>query len=243
MNITGNSTIGEVVAHDNRTSSVFKIHNMNYCCGGKQKIEEVCRENKIDVQLLLEELADVMNTSKEKRETYNEWSLSELADYIEKTHHRYCDAKISEIKSYLERIVHEHGLEYPELLAINKLFLETAGEMTAHMKKEELILFPFIRKMVKAMENGEILTPPYFGTVENPIAMMEEDHSDEGTRFDKIRELSKDYEIPQNGCYIHKITIALLKQFEEDLHQHIHLENNILFPKAIELEKELRERM
>lgn len=240
MNITENDTLGEVVAQDNRTALVFKSYGMNYCCGGKDKIEEACKEKKVESRRLINELKQFIDTSTEKKIEYNEWSLSDLANYIEKTHHRYCDAKISEIKPYLEKIVEEHGTDFPELTEIKELFLETAGEMTTHMKKEELILFPFIRKMEKAKENKEPLLVPHFKTVENPITMMLEDHSDEGARFEKIRTLSGNYKIPENACYIHKITIALLQQFEEDLHQHIHLENNILFPKAIELEKELR---
>ncbi|MFN8237520.1 MAG: hemerythrin domain-containing protein, partial [Chitinophagales bacterium] len=116
---------------------------------------------------------------------------------------------------------------------------ETAGELTAHMKKEELMLFPFIRKMAKAQTTKEKVSTPMFGTVQNPIAMMHQDHDTEGERFRKIAALTQNYTPPADACNTYRVTFALLKEFEEDLHLHIHLENNILFPKAIELEKSI----
>ncbi len=152
-------------------------------------------------------------------------------------YHRYVEEKIQEIKSYLGKICKVHGNHHPELFEINELFHACAGELAMHMKKEELILFPFIRKMVKAKLQGTPLDASHFGTVENPINMMKHEHDAEGERFRKIFQLSNSYTPPQDACNTYKVTFALLKEFEEDLHLHIHLENNILFPKAVEMEK------
>lgn len=149
------------------------------------------------------------------------------------------EAKIIEIKPYLDRIVNVHGSRHPELETIRQLFHQSAGELAAHMKKEEFILFPFICKMVNVKQRGEKLSLSPFGKVENPVAMMRHEHNIEGDRFREIAALSNNYTPPEDACNTYRVTFALLKEFEADLHLHIHLENNILFPKAIALEKEL----
>lgn len=145
------------------------------------------------------------------------------------------ETKIQEITPFLHKVVRVHGNLHPELIEIEQLFKESAGELTAHMKKEELILFPYIRKMVEAQRSGTQVQAP-FGTVHNPIRMMMHEHDSEGERFRKIAALSNNYTPPADACNTYKVTYSLLKEFEEDLHLHIHLENNILFPKSIELE-------
>ena len=239
MNITEKKYIGEVVANDYRTATVFKNHSIDFCCNGNRSIDEACKSENIDSQQLINELNEVLNDTSEKAVGFNHWPLDLLADYIEKTHHRYCERKINEIKPYLEKITKAHGEQHPELIEINELFKETAGKMSVHMKKEELILFPFIRKMTKVKSTGEALTAPKFGSVESPIDIVMEDHNEEGERFQRIRALSQNYTVPEDGCATYKVTFAMLNEFEDDLHQHIHLENNILFPKSIALEKEL----
>ena len=170
---------------------------------------------------------------------YKSWPLDLLADYIEKKHHRYVQEKTAEIIPYLDKICRVHGAHHPELFEINEHFNATAGELAKHMKKEELILFPIVRKLAKAKEEGSKMVAPPFGSIQNPINAMMDEHSTEGDRFRKIEELSNNYTPPQDACNTYGVTLGLLKEFEQDLHLHIHLENNILFPKAIELEKEL----
>lgn len=169
---------------------------------------------------------------------FNSWELDLLADYIEKTHHRYVLTKIEEIKPYLNKVTRVHGEHNPELKEIEILFNQSAQELSQHLQKEEMILFPFIRNMVNSKMEEKPLFFPHFGTVENPIAMMKHEHQNEGERFEKIAELSNQYTPPSHACNTYRVTFALLKEFEDNLHQHIHLENNILFPKAIKMEKE-----
>src|SRR5690606_29669799 len=159
---------------------------------------------------------------------YDSWPVDLLADYIEKKHHRYVTEKIPIILNYLNKISEVHGDKHPELMEINTLFRSCAEELTKHMKREELILFPFIRKMVSTA-NPDDLKPP-FGTVQNPVRSMMHEHDLEGERFRKIAALSNGYTPPADACNTYKVSYAMLKEFEDDLHLHIHLENNILFP-------------
>lgn len=235
----GNQIIGELVAKDYRTASVFKKYSIDFCCQGNRTIEEACEKKNIDTKKVLEDLVAMMESKSESTTDYQSWPLDLLADYIEKKHHRYVQEKTLEIQPYLDKICKVHGERHPELLKIKEEFNANAGELAAHMKKEELILFPFIRKMTQAkMENIKV-DAAHFGTVINPIQMMMDEHTVEGNRFRKIEELSNNYTPPQDACNTYRVSFSLLKEFEQDLHLHIHLENNILFPKAIEIEKEL----
>ena len=239
MKITKDVIIGELVAQDYRAASVFAKYGIDFCCQGNRNISDACLKKDIDPQLVVNELENITNEQGHSTTDYKSWPLDLLADYIEKRHHRYVEDKILEIKPYLEKICQVHGDRHPELFEIKEEFTASAGELAAHMKKEEFILFPFVRKMAKAKQEKLKLTAPQFGSVQNPVQLMMDEHSTEGDRFSKIDALSNHYTAPQDGCNTYKVTFALLKEFEQDLHLHIHLENNILFPKAIALEKEL----
>lgn len=239
MNIQENQIIGELVAQDYRTASVFKEHGIDFCCQGNRTIEDACAAKNLDPKLVVSDLNLVQQAQAGNSTDYQSWPIDLLADYIEKKHHRYVEEKTQEIKPYLDKICRVHGERHPELFEINEHFNATAGELAMHMKREELVLFPFITKMAKAKQEGVKLEAPNFGSVQNPIQMMMDEHTTEGERFRKIEALSNSYTPPQDACNTFRVTFALLKEFEQDLHLHIHLENNILFPKGIELEKEL----
>lgn len=238
MSITEKSIIGELVVQDYRTASVFKNHGIDFCCNGNRTIEEACDKKKADTAKLIEELEQAIVSENNSSTDYSSWPLDLLADYVEKKHHRYVETKIQEIKPFLNKVVKVHGAQHPELAEIEELFNASAGELTMHMKKEELVLFPFIRKMAEAKANGQSIPTPHFGTVQNPINMMHHEHDAEGERFRKISELTNNYTPPTDACNTYRVTFSLLKEFEEDLHLHIHLENNILFPKAIQMEQQ-----
>ena len=239
MNIQENQIIGELVANDYRTASVFKKYNIDFCCQGNRTINDACEAKEIDGKLVVADLNALVQSQQPGSIDYQSWPMDLLAEYIEKKHHRYVEEKTLEIKPYLEKIARVHGGRHPELLEINEHFNATAGELAMHMKKEELIVFPFIKKMVKAKEEGTKLAAPNFESIQFPIKAMMDEHTNEGDRFRLIEALSNNYTTPEDGCNTYKVTFALLKEFEQDLHLHIHLENNILFPRAIELEKEL----
>lgn len=230
-------TIGEFVAQDFRTAAIFSKYGIDFCCKGNRTIDEVCEKKEIGSDELLDQLNTVLATKGDSGIDFKSWPLDLLADYIEKTHHRYVEEKTPVLLQFLNKLEKVHGANHPELLEINALFKGCAGELAQHMKKEELILFPFIKKMVKATINHEAIQEPGFGTIKNPIAMMMQEHENEGDRFVKIVSLTNNYTPPADACNTYRVTFAMLEEFEQDLHKHIHLENNILFPKAIVLEK------
>lgn len=234
--LTQEKTIGDFVAEDFRTAEVFKKYHIDFCCKGGRTVEEACEKKNVNPEDIYKELDEVANR-KAADIDFNSWPLDLLADYVEKTHHRYVEEKSAMLIPYLNKLCKVHGDRHPELYEINELFLGSAQDLGAHMKKEELILFPFIKKMVEAKRTGETLPAPRFGTVENPVAMMKEEHEAEGDRFVKIAELTNNYQFPADACGTYQVTFRMLEDFQNDLHKHIHLENNILFPKAIALEK------
>lgn len=231
-------TIGEYVAKDFRTAALFSKYGIDFCCNGNRSIEEACQKKAVTADILLQEIETVLSSKSDSGIDYNAWPIDLLADYIEKTHHRYVSEKTPVLLQFLDKLSRVHGAKHPELLLINELFKGCAGELAQHMKKEELILFPFIKKMVHATLSDELIELPHFETIQNPIAMMMHEHDAEGVRFRKIAELTNNYTPPADGCNTYKVTFAMLEEFEQDLHKHIHLENNILFPKAAKLEKD-----
>ena len=230
--------IGQFVAEDYRTAAIFKKHNIDFCCKGHKTLEEVCEKRGLKQDEILYELETVLNSNSSQSIDYKSWPLDLLIDYIEKKHHRYVEEKTPVLKQFLDKLCKVHGQRHPELFEVNELFIASAGELAAHMKKEEIILFPFIKKLVKAKIDSQTILQPSFGTVENPIAMMMTEHDNEGERFRQIAKLTNDYQAPADACNTYKVTYAILDEFEKDLHLHIHLENNILFPRAIKLEKQ-----
>lgn len=230
--------IGQYVADDFRTAAIFSKYKIDFCCNGNRTVEEACNKKGIDSTIVIDEINNVLNSNTGETIDYKSWPIDLLVDYIEKKHHRYVEEKIPVLLQFLNKLCRVHGERHPELFKINELFTASAGELASHMKKEELILFPFVKQLVKAkLEDGAVQSPQ-FGTVENPIAMMKHEHDNEGERFREIAELTDNYNPPADACNTYKVTFAMLEEFEKDLHLHIHLENNILFPKSIKLEQQ-----
>ena len=234
--LTKERTIGELVAEDFRAAEVFRKYKIDFCCKGNRTIEEACDNKKYNAAEVYADLEKI-NEGKSADIDFNSWPLDLLADYVEKTHHKYVEENSVVLIQYLNKLCKVHGDRHPELFEITKLFTESAKDLGAHLKKEEEILFPFIKKMVAAKQNGETIEKSDFDTVESPIAMMKDEHTVEGERFEEIAKLTNNYQFPDDACGTYQVTYRMLEDFENDLHKHIHLENNILFPKAIELEK------
>lgn len=243
MKITIKSIVGDIVADNYKTAEIFKNYDIDFCCGGQQTIEDACKKtslSSIGVAVLVKDINDFLEEKDTKQPIdYRNWPLDELTDHIETTHHAYVEAKIPILKAYLDKIESVHGKDHPELAEINTIFKDASGQLAMHMKKEELVLFPFIRKIAKAKREGSKLKAPHFGTIKNPIQKMNEEHDFEGEAFRKITALSNNYTVPQDGCNTYKVVFGMLQEFEDNLHLHIHKENNILFQKAIKLEEEL----
>jgi regulator of cell morphogenesis and NO signaling len=241
MEIQKNQNIGELVAQDYRLASIFKKYGIDFCCQGNRTIDDACKAKEMDVDIVLRDLNEVANANASNTTgiDFKTWPLDLLADYIEKTHHRYVEDKTPQIIPYLDKICEVHGEKHPELYQIKDLFQKVVENLAQHMKKEELLLFPFIRKMEKAKRSGELLQKLNFDSIKNLVNEMEDEHFAEGDRFRDIERLSHNYTPPEDACNTYRVTFAMIKEFEEDLHLHIHLENNILFPKSILMEEEL----
>lgn len=237
MNISLNSSVGEVVKLNFKTAPLFLANNIDYCCGGNKAISEACNEVGIDPEQLIKQLETLVAEKDPDSEYMNSLGLDELTNYIVKRHHAYVRESIPILQNNLEKISKVHGEHHPELFQIKELFNGSAGALTMHMQKEEIMLFPYIQQLESAKKENTSLPPSPFGSVSNPIEMMLAEHQNEGERFDEISRLSNNYTLPEGGCTSYEVTLKQLSDFENDLHRHIHLENNILFPKAIELEK------
>lgn len=233
MNQLAEKKVGRIVAENFRTAKIFTDYGIDFCCKGGVKLSEACAKKGVNLNEITAELEQVVKQQDETH--YQDLGMTDLVDHIVNVHHKYVETTIPSLKLYVEKIAKVHGDNHPELLEIRDEFFNTADALTTHMKKEEFILFPYIKAMEAARKNHFPLSPAHFGSIENPIAMMEEEHDTEGERFRKISDLSNKYTPPSDACQTYKVAFAMLQEFENDLHTHIHLENNILFPEAKEI--------
>lgn len=238
METMKDKTVAEIVTQNIKTADIFKKHGIDFCCGGGISVAKACEKHNIDLTEIENELSALGNVAP-TAQNYNDWGLDYLSDYIVNTHHGYVAEAIPLLLHYASRVAQVHGEHYKEVVTINNLVREVAQELAAHMKKEEIMLFPYIKRLIAEKNGATFQGNPPFESVESPIKMMEAEHESAGDIFKKIFELTNNYTPPQGACNTFKALYNKLDEFEQDLHQHVHLENNILFPKAILLEKEL----
>ena len=236
MNTIEKKTIGEYVAADFRTAALFSKHKIDFCCKGNKTLEEVCQAKGLNVEEMEKEIYSALHSSTASEMEYASFSPTLLIDYILEKHHTYLREKNPTLLLYLDKLCKVHGDIHPELFEIQQLFQETAVELEDHMQKEEQILFPYIKAMDAARKNHQVLSVPPFGAVKNPISLLKQDHEEAGEAFATLSELTRQYTPPMDACETYKVTFAMLQEYEQDVHKHIHLENNILFGKAKELE-------
>ncbi len=230
-------TVGELVAQDYRWASVFKKHGIDFCCGGGKTINAACKKKGINAaELEAQFYATEQQAQSAGNVNPSGWELDFLADFIVNVHHRYVRENAPLIQEFIRKVARVHGHAQPETVQIAGLFDELAAEMAAHMAKEEEVLFPHVKKLAAAAREGGVPEQPGFGTVRNPVQAMEDEHERAGALMAQIRALSSDFTPPEYACNTYRVAYAKLHEFEEDLHRHVHLENNILFPKTIALE-------
>ena len=233
-------TVGELVAADYRKAEVFKRFGIDFCCGGGRTVEEACQKKGIPYSTLENELLKVeQENGSSDLMNFHEWDPRVLIDYILSVHHSYVRENIPLLKEFTTKVARVHGHAHPEVVAIAELFGEVATELEEHMMKEEQILFPYIKRLAGVQRQNKPMHRPPFGTVRNPISMMEFEHERAGEILAEIRRLSHDFTPPEHACTTYRVAYFKLEEFEADLHKHIHLENNILFPRAIALEQPL----
>ena len=228
-------TVGSVVTRSPVLSRVFEEAGIDYCCGGKKTLDEVCREKSLDSQTFLTTLKDsALASTSESVVDVAAMSLTELVDHIEQTHHKYLRSEFPRLESLMEKVTSVHGEKNSRLQQIRETYLELATELSSHMMKEEQILFP----MVRQLDTSEMTPTFHCGTLANPILQMESEHTQAGSALENLRELADDYTPPDWACNTYRAMLDALARLEHDLHLHIHKENNVLFPRALEMERE-----
>jgi regulator of cell morphogenesis and NO signaling len=229
------TTVGAIVAADFRTARVFESHGIDFCCGGKVTLTEICRQKGLDPVTLRQEIAAINSTPVERGHNYDAWTLPFLADYIVNTHHAYLNENTLQIAAYTDKIAGVHGGHHPEVIEIAAIFARIATDMAAHLREEEEVLFPAIRRIEAAVKAGKPAEAPDVETIRVSLVKLDHEHQEIGDAVHAIRHLANGYAIPGDVCNTFTVTYQKLKEFEDDLHIHVHLENNILFPKAARL--------
>lgn len=239
-NILSEETLGQLAAKDLRKVTIFKKYGLDFCCGGKRTVKEACIEKGIDFEKVELELLSADKNPVTRQLSYDDWAIDFLADYIVNAHHVYVKKTLPDLRYFATKVARAHGGGHPELAVIQELVEVINTELLAHMIKEEKILFPYIKELVYAVNNPQVPLPSVdFNTIQSPIRAMEMEHESVGEILQEIRRLSNDFSLPQGACGSYSALYRMLNEFESDLHIHIHLENNILFPKGLSLEKEL----
>lgn len=241
MIATSDTTVRELVAADYRTAALFERYGIDFCCHGCQTVAEGCADTGVDEERLLDELNGLLRSTADATPKFIEWDLGALIDHIVSRHHAYVREALPKLTAHSRKIAEVHGGRHAELGRVVKLVDAVADEMTSHMMKEERILFPYIAGLAQAAEGTAPMPFAPFGTVERPIRMMESEHESAAHAMEEIRALTNGYVAPEDGCTTYRVCLEELEAFEKDLHTHVHLENNILFPRALRIEDALTE--
>ena len=239
MHMTAERTVREWALENTAATRVFEKLGIDYCCGGNKSLEDACRASDLSVDQVIDSLEMAEEAAYVTQKDSN-WQIEPLADlitHIKNTHHKFTREEMARLVPLLEKVCSVHGKNHPELQQVRASFQSLVQELTTHMMKEERVLFPYIVRMEEAVIQKEAILPPPFGSVQNPVSMMEHEHDSAGNALRAMRAASCGYTTPGDACISYRTLYKALADFEADLHQHIHLENNILFPRAITMEK------
>ncbi len=235
MQVETTKTVRELALENPNATRVFERLGIDYCCGGGKTLEQACASAHVSLDGVLASLAEGQAVPAADRDWTNA-SLAELAHHIVDTHHQYVKQEAPRLEQLADKVASVHGQNHPEVAHIRATFQALAMELSSHLWKEEQILFPYIEEMEQAVSHGCPVPPCRFGTVQNPVRMMVMEHDSAGDALRELRASSSNYTVPPDACVTYKTFYAALEAFEADLHQHIHLENNILFPRAMQME-------
>jgi regulator of cell morphogenesis and NO signaling len=236
MSLALDSTVGRLVAENPARARVFEKHRIDYCCGGKLPLAEACERRKVDYATVVADLESIDSAGAEIVPTnWDQALLGELADHIVATHHAYLVEELPRLDAMCARVAKVHGHHAPEVVELYSVFVAFRQELEEHATKEEQVLFPWIKRM----EAGEL--GPFNASVSNPIRCMENEHENAGQALGRFRELTNGFQPPEDACNTWRVLYASLEALEQDMHTHVHKENSILFPRALQLESELQE--
>jgi regulator of cell morphogenesis and NO signaling len=234
-------TIREIALEMPVTTRIFEEFKIDYCCGGRKPFAEACVTAGIEPKLVMERIERAIETFGNSSEfEYLELkTASELIDYIIDKHHVFTKKEITRLTDLMEKVCSRHGEQHSELVELKETFRLLCDDLIDHMRKEEMVLFPYVKALEASIERDIAVAPAHFGTVRNPVRMMMQEHDTAGDLLRKMRELSSNYSLPDGACPSYTGLYFGLGDLEKDLHRHIHLENNILFPQAVELEQKV----
>jgi regulator of cell morphogenesis and NO signaling len=230
------TTVGQWVARRPSTSRIFESFGIDYCCGGNKTLGQACAEQRLDPQAVLARLQEDEHSGAGPAASWLDAPLAELCDHIEVTHHAYLKTELPRLTEIVAKVVRVHGADHAELKSVQQALAELRAELEPHMFKEEQILFPAIRWLERSQ--SPVAFP--FGSIANPIGMMELEHDGAGNALRQIREFTRDYEVPDGACNTYRAMLDGLHALEQDMHVHVHKENSILFPRAVQRETALR---
>ena len=232
-------TVRDIALEAPLTTRVFEEYKIDFCCGGRVPFEEACEKAGVDPAIVRGKLETILaNAKTETTPDKEQKNPTQLIRFIESTHHNFTRNEFNRLLPLMQKVAGKHGEGHPELFEIQRLLTELADDLIPHMRKEEMVLFPYIEQLEAAITRGAAVPLPHFGTVQNPVRMMMFEHETAGALLREMRVLSKDYAAPEGACPSYRGLYAGIEDLEKDLHRHIHLENNVLFPEAIEMEKQ-----
>jgi regulator of cell morphogenesis and NO signaling len=237
--ISSETSVREVALQAPASTRLFETLKIDYCCGGNRPLAEACASAGVDVNDVMQMLAEVTQSADKQTVNFENASLPDLITHILDTHHVFTKSEMDRLEMLVAKVIAAHGDNHPELIELGALWQRLCADLKPHMFKEEQVLFPYILAMSRAADQNQVAPIAPFGTVNNPVRMMMMEHDTAGQLLRELRALTSDYKVPPDGCISYQTLYQALENFEKDLHQHIHLENNILFPKALELENKL----
>jgi regulator of cell morphogenesis and NO signaling len=239
--IDDHETVSDIVKRDYRTADVFRKYGIDYCCGGKISLQKACEMRDIDTGDITPDLLESMRSvSIGSNLFFNEWDIDFLADYIINVHHAYLVNNLPLLRDDLERFVQGHRKKYPFLDEVQKLFEQLSKHLIPHLQQEEEIIFPYIRQIAHAYNGQEPYARLLVRTLRKPVEdVMHHEHALFEKLLNRLRTITHNYAFPHDACTAHRVVFLKLKELDNDIVQHVHLENNILFPRAIAMEKEL----
>lgn len=237
--LDSSKTVRELAVEIPSATRVFQKHGIDFCCGGHKSLAQACDSAHLPAQTVIDDLLAAEADRFARSENYKDWSREPLADLIDQIvnkHHAYVRSESPRLNALAAKVAGKHGPNHPELASVQVAVESLMEELRLHMMKEEQVLFPYIHRMEEAVISGEPVPPPPFGQVERPVAMMMQEHENAGELLRQMRELTGNFEAPEDACMSFRMLYQGIVDFETDLHQHIHLENNILFPRALQME-------
>ena len=233
MSTVTEKTIRDIALENPATIRVFERFGIDYCCGGRKSLEQACSELQLSPDQVIEKLEECFHASSDESPDWQHASLSKLIQHIVRQHHTYCRQEVPRLKALAEKVKSRHGSTHPELTEIARIVEALGNDMLVHMLKEEQVLFPYIAGVEHAQSAGQEPPVSIFGSLSNPVTAMVDDHEEAGAMLRALRKLSSDYTPPMGACPSYQGLFHGLADFEKDMHQHVHLENNILFPRAM----------